>query len=267
MTWRAKTLHGQQLLSGHSKVRVVVASCLLLTAAGCGQQAGSAGESAAVTLPPPKIELGEIACLTTQWYPDNVHDNDETENRIARELVRQGVLMTLREELGKVTRDETLQESFPEPKDAKAATAKSNSGPERPAAPTNEPLSVWLDLEPDGSWEARLFGAGSTRDNPVWKHEGKIEFDKATLYCQLAEQMAELSDTIAEKLREAGASGKEVETKPEDMPSIEIDQLLQQMNFVSQFAAVALPIRPSAKKERPRPGSVSWCEDMPTWRC
>jgi hypothetical protein len=118
-------------------------------------------------------------------------------------LVRQGVLMAAREELGLVTRDETLGEPLPGSTDG--ANTKNANDVAKVAA---DALSLQLKVDIQGTWEARLFGAGSTRDNPVWHHQGKFKYEPRTLYSQFATQMADRCAPIAQQLRAAGVSGK-----------------------------------------------------------
>jgi tetratricopeptide (TPR) repeat protein len=180
----------------------------------------------------PHIELGRVFCLATQWYPQSQKIPDETENRLVREVVRQGVLMAAREELRLVTRDETLEEPFP--KTTVTATAAAIGTNEH----TLEPLSLSLEVKEDGAYEARLFGAGASRDNPVWQQRDKFDFGKRAMYAQLAAQMATACGTVAENLKAAGAIGKSAKLNPDNVPPAEVLEQLQKMNFVSQYAAV-----------------------------
>jgi tetratricopeptide (TPR) repeat protein len=207
-------------------------AALSLIVTGCGQETSAPAAAVPAPLPPPKVSLGRVACITTQWYPQGADANDETENSLIREIARQGVLMALREEMGLVTRDETLGEPFP------AAAGADADSPREAAKDPAEPLAVAFDLDKSGEWTAKLSGAGAAPHNPVWKHAGKVEFDKRSIYAQLATQMADASATIGESLRAAGAEGTPAKLNPENTPPAEIEQLLAEMNFVSQYAAV-----------------------------
>ena len=219
---------------------IAVASICLIVLAGCGQSGSSKVESAAAPLAPPKIQLGKVACLTTQWYPDTAANEDETENKILRELVRQGVLIAAREELGLATRDETLEEPFPKPTSLSQLPANGTEAVQQPAEDQSrvDPLSVWLEVDPSGTWEACLYGAGAVLENPVWQHHGELKFDKKTIYSELAEQMDSACAEIAAQMREAGATGRPVELNGDNRPPAEIESQLESMDFVSQFAAV-----------------------------
>lgn len=166
-------------------------------------------------------------CLTTTWYPEKDRAV-ETENRILRELVRQGVLLSVRDNLGLVTRDESLGEPH------NAPTAD-HSEPKQPLRPFN--LSFEINL--DGDWKARLFGGGTTYENPAWQHEAEVKFNKRTIYPALADQIVVLSAEIAAGVRTAtGAEINEIKMNPNNIPDPKIERLLEEMNFVSQFAAV-----------------------------
>ena len=178
---------------------------------------------------PPKVTLNGVAALATEWYPNQSEVNSTTDNRLLREVVRQGVLMALREELGLVTRDETLGESL----------TLANAGEADAAASPVDPLSLSFDWDrADGGWHAELSGAGAPGDNPIWKHDGAFKFNNRTLYADFAAQMAQLSEPIAEQLRAAGAKGTRRELNPENVPPPQTEAQLSELNFVSQFAAV-----------------------------
>lgn len=211
-----------------------IATLIILTV-GCAPSSES-DKATVVAQPPPKVRLGDVVCLTTNWYPQTAQDEDETENRIFRELVRQGVLLAAREEMSLVTRDETLGEPFPKsPEEGETAQAEA------------QPLEVWLELDPDGAWHARLHGAGTTFDNPVWRHDGMVEFNKRTIYLELAQQVTKLAAEMADQLRAAGGNGQTRKLNPENKPAVEVEKRLGEMNFVSQFAAVRAAHQAMAK--------------------
>ncbi len=209
---------------------LAAATFLQTVLTGCEQRSGTA-TPVSTSPSPPSVTLGAVVGLTTHWYPDRAQNDDETENKLVRELVRQGVLMAVREELGLVTRDETLEEPL---SNATTKTRDTDNDAESQA----EPLALSLNLDAGGSWEARLYGAGTTQDNAVWQHQGTSEMNKRTIYCQFAKQMDEQCAAIAEKLRQAGAAGDTPKLNPDNKPTSEIEQQLELMNFASQFAAV-----------------------------
>ena len=207
-------------------ISAALTACITLFMLGCSEKPDS---QPAAPPSPPQLHLANTFCLTTQWYPLNPQEEDETENRLLRELIRQGVLMVAREEFGLTTRDETLGESFAELNNV-------DSKVENP--PKYDPLSIQLDVNRSGTWEATLYGAGTVEDNPVWNHQGEFKFEKRTLYTHFATAITQLNTAIAEKMRAAGATGKAVAANEDNIPGEDIEKLLKEMNFVSQYAAV-----------------------------
>src|SRR4051812_16921459 len=207
------------------KYRAIPLSLFILVSAvllGCSKHPATTTSTAKAEPAPPKIKLGRVVPLRTQWYPLRADCEDESEDKLARELVRQGVLIAVRDELGLVTRDETLQEPID------AAVAPDSA----------EPLTVSLDVDIQGSWNAQLYGAGATEDNPVWKHRGEIDWNRRTIYSQLAQQMDEQAKAIADNLRQAGAAGSAAPINANNKPEATIEHQLEEMNFGSQFMAV-----------------------------
>src|SRR3954468_21674106 len=143
----------------------ILVSAVLL---GCSKHPATTTSTAKAEPAPPKIKLGRVVPLRTQWYPLRADCEDESEDKLVRELVRQGVLIAVRDELGLITRDETLNEPFPVTAESAGNAAKVDDA-QAAAAPPADALSLSLNVEPSGAWEARLFGAGAAQDNPVWK--------------------------------------------------------------------------------------------------
>jgi hypothetical protein len=195
----------------------------LLVAIVCGCSKDPAATTSLKTEPaPPKIKFGRVVPLRTQWYPLRAEWENESEDKLLRELVRQGVLIAIRDDLGLVTRDETLEE----PVDTGAPPDSA------------EPLTLSLNVDTHGSWEVQLYGAGATQDNPVWNHRGNMEWNRRTIYSQFARQMDEKSNAIADKLRQAGAAATAAPINPNNKPDATIERQLEEMNFGSQFMAV-----------------------------
>lgn len=218
--------------AGSALVSVVTLSLAM----GCGEAPSGGATSPAASVAeaplqpqaPPTITLAGVAALTTQWYPNNSECNTTTENRLLREVIRQGVLMAMREELGLVTRDETLGEPL------------TNVDPDAADSdiPPVEPFALDFHWDRTNVWHAELSGAGAPADNPVWKHDGTFKFKNRTFYADFAAQMTQLCEPIAQQLRAAGATGTRGELNPENVPTAETEAQLGEMNFVSQYAAV-----------------------------
>ena len=193
---------------------LVVCSCDSTLAEG-SKEAGSG--------PPIRLAPGQPFYLGTDWYPKDPQGEDPTENRLFREIIRQSVLIAVREELGIVTRDESLGEQ---------PDISANKKDEQPT------FSLSVDLNSDGSWEAVLYGGEFTPAEPIWKHDGKIKFDVTTIYTELATQCAKLTSTITKKLRDVGLDNTATAADVANLPSRSIERQLSEMNFVSQFVAI-----------------------------
>jgi tetratricopeptide (TPR) repeat protein len=215
--------------------------------AGCSRPSSAQTAEAAA----PKLALGKVVCLSTHWYPEPKREPDQIENPLLRELVRQAVLIVARDDFGLVTRDETLGESFPGVSEEQSAKPASDEAEKGPAI---APLEVAIDVRSTGTWNAQLFGAGTTHENPLWKQEGTYNFDRPTIYAQLATQIEDLSPKIAESMRSAGATGEAKKLNPENKPGPDVEKRLGEMNFVSQYAAVRAAHQAIAEKG----ASVEW---------
>ena len=211
---------------------------------GCERSRQDSKAAVAADQTPPKIRPGSVFCLTTQWYPDRSTFRDESEYKLLRELVRQSVLIAAREELGMVTRDETLEEPFPAMSDTMSSDV----------AQGVEPLAMCVEVYGSSSWDASLYGAGATRENPVWHHQSGMGFNKRTIYSSFAKQLAEECGPIAKRLRDAGAVGEPAKPNPDNKPTAEVEKQLEAMNFVSQFAAV----RAAHQAMRKQGHSLEW---------
>ncbi|HEX4414405.1 MAG TPA: hypothetical protein VH107_12300, partial [Lacipirellulaceae bacterium] len=224
----------------------VVGACAVFSIAVSSSSAIAQDRSAAESAHP-KVVLGKVVSLSTHWYPEPKRQPDQIENPLLRELVRQAVLIVAREDLGLQTRDETLAEAFP---DANHDSTSGDATKDHVASP----LEVAIDVRSTGTWSAQLFGAGTTFETPVWKHEATFKFDRPTIYAQLASQLADESPKIAESMRSAGATGDAKKLNPENQPTADIEKRLGEMNFVSQFAAVRAAHQAIAEKGP----SVEW---------
>lgn len=191
------------------------------------------------------IDVGKVVCLSTHWYPEPQRQPDQIENPLLRELVRQGVLIVARDDFGLATRDETLGEAFPGASEDESANPPTSGANQKPAKP---PLEVAIDVRSTATWNAQLFGAGRARENAIWKHEATYNFDRPTIYSQLAAQIDSLTPEIAKSMRTAGVAGEAKELNSENKPGPEIEKRLGEMNFVSQFAAVRAAHQAIAEK-------------------
>lgn len=164
-----------------------------------------------------------ILCLRTNPVSPSKQTFPFARNRLFREIVRQNVLIIAREDLGLITRDETLAERFPE---------RDSNG--------NRPTICNLDLAYNkiGDFNASLIEQEISRSAPLWKHEAKVNFDILRIYPNLIDQVLESADQIAMGLSRVGASSLSKEFNPTNTPPASIKKLLLEMNFVSQYGAI-----------------------------
>ncbi len=173
--------------------------------------AATAGDS-----PPAPVE--SVVCLTTDTYPAE----DIFQDVLKREIVRQAVLVAAREELGVLTRDETLGEPFPEGAGRSVYRLA---------------LRARFD-ETTGGWNAALTVADETDAPPLWEGQGNYGKRPKWRYQRLVKQVSKSVPAIAEALRKHGVAGVSHERSPEaSPPSASVEAQLLRMDFVSQYAA------------------------------
>jgi tetratricopeptide (TPR) repeat protein len=204
--------------------------CLLFVAGfaciiGCSDKATpTTAESQAKVVPsePPRDVVGSVLCLTTETYPTNGVFAD----RLLREIVRQGVLIAARDDLGMFTRDQTLGEPFPE----------SESSVESATGRAIKPLGLSAHFGANGDWSAKLSVEDAPQLSFIWESEGEDGGDERSRYPRLVAAMTEASASIAQSLTVAGAESTS-KSNADSAPTAEVEALLGEMNFVSQFAA------------------------------
>lgn len=211
---------------------------------GCsGQTTPTAAKSQAKAEPtiPPRDVVGSVLCLTTETYPTDGVFAD----RLLREIVRQGVLIAARDELGMLTRDQTLGEPFPESE----SSAENATG--RPIKPLGLRASFGAN-----SGSAKLSVEDEPQLSPVWETEGIDGSDVRSRYPRLVATMTDASETIARSLINAGAAESASKSNTEAGPTAEVEALLGEMNFVSQFAAA----RAAHQATREGSESLEWLD-------
>jgi tetratricopeptide (TPR) repeat protein len=143
---------------------------------------------------------------------------------LTRELVRQAVLMAAREELGLATRDEGLSDPMPENASGGTVSLRIHVVTPRPNRFRIELSSI--DTTPEKRLLARAFD---------------VDPDPVRLYASLLvilerESRAALLDT----LKQAGLTDRRSKPGGRTPDTTRIDELLANMDFVSQFTAVRL---------------------------
>lgn len=141
---------------------------------------------------------------------------------LARELARQAVLLSARNELGLLTRDLTLRETFP---DSQAYATKVDLGL---AVHFGSGSEVWLALIRCGAAQERL-----------WQRRFTLPVARPFEYVRLAEEMERCArQEWPAVLRAAGIpASKAVSPRHDPLPD-GIEPLLNKMNYLSQFAAL-----------------------------
>jgi tetratricopeptide (TPR) repeat protein len=189
-------------------------------------------ETAPIDVAPVKAELAEAAaiytegpfCLTTEFQPAD--DEGYSQNPLFRELGRQAILIAARDGLGLMTRDETLGETFPED-----ATARRG------------PFALEVRAKTSGEGYLSLTLAEPTdpkaADMELVRHELKFQGSAYDRYASLARALEPaLRGELVDRLRAAGLQGNAVPDNPGGQLADDIEPLLAEMSFVSQYAAV-----------------------------
>lgn len=139
---------------------------------------------------------------------------------LARELVRQAVLLTARDGLGLVVRDEVLGESLPDP----AGTLR------LALALTFDPQSRTLSAElrrPDGT------------QPPLWAEEFRVGTNDPALYSDFVLDLeAATRAALPEALRKAGLAAGPAAVPGTTAVPAEVEDLLSQMTFLAQYQAL-----------------------------
>src|SRR3954452_20516842 len=161
--------------------------------------------------------LPPIVCLHTEYLPSK--DPQMLRFRLMREIGRQAVLIAARDELGLLTRDETLDEVFPDSvKQAKhdvfVAVRSQFNG--------DVHIQVWTAAEPQ-------------QVEPI-KKTNKYVVNSIQNQTTSAEKM--IRGELREKLRNLGFEGKPLPRNEQNVPPHDIENHLLDMNYVSQFGAV-----------------------------
>ena len=165
-----------------------------------------------------------VFCLTTEWFPLPKSESSALESRMLRELARQAVLIAARDELGLSTRDQTLGETFAAPADTPV-----------------EQFSLRFRTFQDGHFELQLqhdsaADSEGEKQQPLWEHKDRLKQKGQRRYVALANRFSKLIPDIAQAIDSVGVQNSSV--APTTKASDNTAARLQEMNFVSQFAAV-----------------------------
>jgi tetratricopeptide (TPR) repeat protein len=172
--------------------------------------------------------------LTVQRVSWGTHE-DIRGGLLTREFVRQAVLIAARDELGLNTADAVLGESLADP-----------------AVPAALQLEITVATPQPNQLSVRLDVVGREPRIPLVDRQYAYNQDGRHIYESLARILeAESRTTFVDALVAAGAVRREVERGAAEADLTRVDELLAEMNVVSQFVAV----RQTHEQLRPAPQS------------
>ncbi|MHB8952871.1 MAG: tetratricopeptide repeat protein [Pirellulaceae bacterium] len=160
----------------------------------------------------------QVLYLHTEYIPYQKYVDQGIPYRLGREIVRQAVLLTARDELGLATCDETLQETIP-----KHAQVIHLMPMER------------ADL--NGKWNLKLIPYDM--EGPTWEKTYDYVPDGTLMYADMIPKLeADSRGVFPDALRAAGFQGAKPPLQAPVPPGDEIEELLGKVDFVAQFGAV-----------------------------
>jgi tetratricopeptide (TPR) repeat protein len=172
-----------------------------------------------------------VVCLHTEYMP--IKDEEVLRFRLVRELGRQALLIAARDELGLATRDETLDEVFPD----SIAQAKRD-------------LFVSVRGQYSGAVRFQIWPASKPEELLSTKKEKG--FNPRIILNETENLEPRIRGELRDKLRGLGFNGKVAPPNEKNLPPDSIEGQLLEMNFVSQFAAVRAAHAAIAEKGQSR---------------
>jgi hypothetical protein len=158
------------------------------------------------------------AVLLRAHEPDPL-DRFAIRGLLLRELVRQAVLLAAREELGLVTRDESLGESW------------------ETSATGMAPLDVVVRVQLDGRIAVTLFRFTNGQPEVLWDDEYPLGGDDRLVTLATSAEAWSRKELVA-ALRKAGFNGKPNGIVEDGPAGSKVEQQLEEMHVLPQFAAV-----------------------------
>jgi hypothetical protein len=155
--------------------------------------------------------------LHTEFLPYARPIKNEYATRLTRELFRQAVLIAARDELGRSTRDETLQEEDL-PKGNVAHVMPIGRG------------------DAQGKWRLKLISAD---DGSRWEQNYEFRPGGMQFFSELATKLeSETRGSLLEGLRSVGLEGSKPALGSAALPGAEVEALLRQPDCVAQYSVV-----------------------------
>lgn len=166
---------------------------------------------------PPAAKERPIVCLHTEFHP--IKDEEVLRFRLVRELGRQALLIAARDELGLATRDETLDEAFPET----VLKAKQD---------------LFVSVRGQYSGEVRFQIWPASKPEQLLPTKKDKNFNPRIILSITENLEPRIRAELPGELRKLGFDGKVQPPNEKNTPEYAIENQLREMNFVSQFAAV-----------------------------
>lgn len=171
----------------------------------------------------------QVLYLHTEFFPYQNMGKGDRYYRLAREIVRQAFVVAAREEMGAIVFDETLDETLPAGSEALHLIVSERGN--------------W-----NGKWKVQLYayteGVDWRESEPVWEKTYKYKTNPATMYGDMVPKLeADSRGDFVEALTKAGLTPRKraagaAEEPADSKTAGEIDQLLQEVDFIVQFGAV-----------------------------
>ncbi len=170
----------------------------------------------------------QVLFLHTEFFP--YHGEQKKESRrahlLGRELIRQAVLVTARDELGVPTYDETLRETPPE---------------------NAEVIHLLLSerVTPNGKqWRVGLYAYDEDEkkrsEETLWEKQYESKAKRYEIYADIVPKLeSDTHDQFLEALHAAGFRKEQPEHESsESVASDRLEEMLGKIDFIAQFAAV-----------------------------
>ena len=187
---------------------------------------GAQGQTQGVALAAGATDAdSHVLYLHTEFFPYQSAAEDSLSHPLGRELCRQALLIAARNELGLVTRDETLGEVPPEDVQVMhlLLTERATQG---------------------GKWRLRLFAVDSQGDAnstpPLWEATYEVDPDATRIYADFVPKLERDSrGAMVEALHAAGLQDHRANTASDEITEMEsVEQSLQNVDYVKQFGRV-----------------------------